>query len=96
MAFIKIWRTDQKFYREAKAKRVHHHETSFTRNVTGTYLSEKEKATTRKMKITEGKKNLKKKKNLIVKVKYTIKVVNQPCIKLVKRLKDKSSKIYTQ
>ena len=56
------------------------------RNVTETYLCEKEKATTSSMKITEGK-------NLTGKGKYIVKAVNQPCIKLVGRLKDKSSKI---
>ena len=56
------------------------------RNVTETFLCEKEKVTTRYMKITEGK-------NLAGKGKYTVKVVNQPCIRLVGRLKDKSSKI---
>ena len=45
----------------------------------------KEKATTTNMKITEGK-------NLTVKAKYTIKVVNLSCIKLVGRLKDKIEK----
>ena len=56
------------------------------RNVTETFLCEKEKVTTRYMKIMEGK-------NLAGKGKYTVKVVNQPCIRLVGRLKDKSSKI---
>lgn len=41
---------------------------------------EKEKTTARNMKIMEGD-------------KHTVKVVNQPYIKLVGRLKDKSSKI---
>ena len=27
--FIKIWRRDQKFYKQAKAKRAQHHKTSF-------------------------------------------------------------------
>ena len=34
---------DQKLYREAKAKRVLHHQTNFTRNIKGTFLSEKKK-----------------------------------------------------
>ena len=63
-----------------------YHQTSFTRNVKGTSLCEKEKAKTRNMKIT-------KEKNLIGKCKYTIKVINQQLINLVGRLKDKSSKI---
>ena len=32
-AFIQIWKRDQKFYGQAKAKRVQHHKTSFTRKV---------------------------------------------------------------
>ena len=36
---------------QTKAKRVQHHQASFTKNVEGTSLSEKEKATTRNMKI---------------------------------------------
>ena len=60
-----------------KTKRVH--QTSFTRNVKGTSLSKKEKATTRNMK----------RKKFIGKGKYTVKVVNQPCTKLVGRLKTK-------
>ena len=35
--------------------RVQHHQTSFTRNVKGTSLSKKEKATARNMKIIKGK-----------------------------------------
>ena len=73
------------FYRQAKAKRVQHHKTSFTRNVKGSSLSEIKKATTRNMTITKEK--------LIRKDKYAVKEVNQPYIKIVGRLKDKSSKI---
>ena len=47
--------------------------------------SKKEKATTRNMKIT---------KNIIGKGKYTVKVVNQPCTKLLERLKNTSKIIY--
>ena len=43
------------FYRQVKGKRVQKHQTCFTRNVTGTSLSEKEKATTRNLNIMEGK-----------------------------------------
>lgn len=42
-----------KFYRQAKAKRVLHPQTNFIRNVT--FLTEKEKATTRNMKIMKGR-----------------------------------------
>ena len=45
-----------KFYRQAKkAKRVLHPQSNFIRNVTGTFLTEKEKATTRNMKIMKGR-----------------------------------------
>ena len=47
---ICIWLRDQKFDRQAKSQRVQHHQTSFIRNAKPTYLSEKEKATTRNMK----------------------------------------------
>ena len=40
------WR-NQKLYRQAKAKRIQHHQTSFATNAKGTSLSGKEKATTR-------------------------------------------------
>lgn len=52
----------------------------------GTSLNEKEKTTTRNIKIV-------KEKNVIGKDKYTVKLVSQPCIGLVGRLKDKSNKI---
>ena len=54
-AIIQIWRRYQEFYRQAKAKRVQHQETNFTRNVKGTSLSRKEKVTTWNIKITKGK-----------------------------------------
>lgn len=38
-----------------KAKRIQHHQTSFTTNARGTSLGEKEKATTRNKKITNEK-----------------------------------------
>ena len=37
------------------AKRIQHHQTSFTTNAKGTYLGRKEKATTRNKKIMTGK-----------------------------------------
>ena len=42
-----------RLYRQVKAKRIQHHQTSFTTNVKGTSLSKKEKTTTRKKKIME-------------------------------------------
>ena len=60
-AFIQIWKRDQKFYGQAKAKRVQHHKTSFTR----------------KVKDHNQKYENYKRKNLIGKGKYTVKVVNQ-------------------
>ena len=44
-----------KILQTVKAKRVQHDQTSFIRNVNGTSLSEKEKGTTRNMKIIKGK-----------------------------------------
>ena len=44
-----------KILQTVKAKRVQHDQTSFIRNVKGTSLSEKEKATMRKKKIMKGK-----------------------------------------
>ena len=41
----------KKTYRQAKIKRAYHHQTSFTTNVKGTPLGEKEKAITRNKKI---------------------------------------------
>ena len=38
-------------YREAKAKRIQHHQTSFTTNAKGTSLGGKENATTRDKKV---------------------------------------------
>ena len=66
-----------------KLKRVQHHQTSFTRNVKGTSLSEKEPQLEHE--------NYERKK-LISKGKYTVKIVNQPHTKLVRRLKDESNK----
>ena len=44
-----------KVLQTVKAKRVQHDQTSFIRNVIGTSLSEKEKGTTRNMKIIKEK-----------------------------------------
>ena len=49
--FYQIWWRYQKLYRQGRAKRAQHHQTSFMRNVKGTTLSKKEKATTRNMNI---------------------------------------------
>ena len=76
-----------KVLQTAKAKSIQHHQASFARNVKGNSLSKKEKATTRNMKIMKGK------TSPIKEINYTVKVVNQPCTKLVGRLKEKSSKI---
>lgn len=76
MSLVQSWCKDYNLYRQAKAKTVQHHQTSFTMNVRGVSLSGKEKATARNMKITQGK-------NLIIKGKYLLKVVSQPSIKLV-------------
>ena len=40
-ALIQIWRRNQKVYRQAKAKRIQHHQTSSTRNAKGTSLGGK-------------------------------------------------------
>ena len=53
----------------------------------GTYLSEKRKGHNYK-----DENFLWKEKNLTIKAKYTVKVVNLSCIKLVGRLKDKIEK----
>ena len=42
----------------SKAKRIQHHQTSFTTNAKGTSLGGKEKATTRNKKITKWKSSL--------------------------------------
>ena len=57
-ALVQIWCRNQKLYRQAKAKRVQHHETSFTTNVKETSLDVKEKATTRNKKTTKWKNSL--------------------------------------
>ena len=67
-ALIHIWWRDEKLYRQAKGKTVQHHQTSFTKNVTGISLS-------KKLKITTTKHEKYEKKKLISKGKYTIKVV---------------------
>ena len=45
-AVIQIWQRNQKLYRQAKAKRIQHHQTTFATNAKGTSLARKEKATT--------------------------------------------------
>ena len=57
-AFVQIWWRNQKLYRQAKAKRIQHHQTSFTINANGTSLGGKEMAITRNMKITEWESSL--------------------------------------
>ena len=57
-ALVQIWCRNQKLYRQAKAKRVQNHETSFTTNVKETSLDVKEKATTRNKKTTKWKNSL--------------------------------------
>ena len=51
------WR-NQKFFREAKAQRIQHHQTSFTTNAKGTSLGRKEKATIRNDKVTKWESSL--------------------------------------
>ena len=72
-------------HRQAKAKRMQRQQTSFSRKVKGTSLSEKEKAKARNI-------NYERKK-LISKGKHTVKVGNHLTHKLEGGLKDKSSKI---
>ena len=60
-ALIQIQWRNQKLYRQAKslqkrkAKRIKHHQTSYTTNAKGTSLGGKEKTTTRNKKIMNGK-----------------------------------------
>ena len=51
---IQIWWRNKKLYRQTKAKRIQHHQISFTTNAKGTSLGRKEKPTTRNKKITNG------------------------------------------
>ena len=44
-ALVHIRQRNQKFYRQAKAERIQHHQTSLTTNANGTSLHRKEKAT---------------------------------------------------
>ena len=48
------WR-NQKLHRQANTKRIQHHHTSFATNAKGSSLGGKEKDTTRKKKIMNGK-----------------------------------------
>ena len=59
--------TNQKFYKQAKAKRIQYHQTSFTTNVKGIFLGRK-RDTIRNKKITNGQ--------LTSKGKHIIKVGN--------------------
>ena len=61
-----------------KGKRVQYHQTSFLKNVKRDFSKGKRTDQTKKHENHEGK--------------YAVKVVNLPCIKLVRRLKGKSSK----
>ena len=54
-ALTQIQQRNQKLYRQAKAKRIQHHQTSFATNVKGTSLGRRERATTRNKKTTNGK-----------------------------------------
>lgn len=54
----KIWWRVQKLYRQAKTKGVEHYKMRFTKNIKGTILSKKEKATARNMEIIKGKRSL--------------------------------------
>ena len=54
-ALVQIQWRNQKLYRKTKAKRIQHHQTSFTTNAKGTSLGGKEKATSRNKKIMNGK-----------------------------------------
>ena len=38
---IQIWRRNQKLYRQAKAERIQHHQTSYSTNVEGSSLERK-------------------------------------------------------
>ena len=57
--FEETWQGNQRFYRQAIARRVQNHQTSFTTYVHRTSLGEKEKAWTRNKKITKWKSSLK-------------------------------------
>ena len=61
-ALIHIWWRDQKLYRQAKAKRVKHLQTSPISTTKGTSLSRKGKATIRNKNITNEKNSLAKAK----------------------------------
>ena len=55
---VQIWQRNQKLYRKAKAKRVQHHQTSFTTNAKGTSPGRKEKATMRNKESTKWESSL--------------------------------------
>ena len=50
-AVIQIQQKNHKLCRQAKAKKIQHHKTSFTTNAKGNFLCGKEKSTTRNKKI---------------------------------------------
>ena len=81
-AFVQILWGDKKFCRQRKAKRLQHHQFSFTRNVKGTSLGEKEKTTARNMKIMKTK-------ILLVKETYS-KGSKSTTYKATGRIKDKN------
>ena len=68
-ALVQIWQRNQKLYRQTKAKRIQHYQTSFTINPRITSPGRNEKATTRSKKIM-GK--------LTGKDEHTVKVGNHP------------------
>ena len=76
-ALIQIRQRNQKFYRQAKAKRIQHHQTIFTTNPKGISLGGKEKATTRNKKIMNGK--------APSKGKHTLKVGNHPHTNMISK-----------
>ena len=49
---VQIWQRNQKLSRQAKVKRIQHHQTSFTTNAKGTSLSKKHK---RRKRLTQKK-----------------------------------------
>ena len=53
--FIQIWWINQKLYRHSNAKRIQHHQNSFTTNTKGTSQGGKEKDVTVKPEITNEK-----------------------------------------
>ena len=77
----------ESFTDEKKKKKSSAPQTSFTRNIKGTSLSEKKPQLEHE--------NYERKK-LIGKSKYIVKIVNQTHTKPIRRLKDKMPKLYPQ